>query len=88
MDYRLLDMAQTTPSRRALVDLPVNTFSTPPSITAMRKAPMGQKRQIQEVEEPESAQPTSRVRVSPARSQSTLKDDAPPGQVSHPFLWF
>ena len=86
MSYRLLDMAQPTPSRRALVDLPVNTFSTPPSITAIRKAPMGQKRQIQEVEEPEFAQPTSRVRVSPARSQSTLKDDAASVQVSHVFL--
>lgn len=76
-------MAQTTPSRRALVDLPVNSFGTPSSTSVVGKTSMGHKRQIHEVEEPEFAQPTSRVRVSPARSQSTLKDDAPSGQASH-----
>ena len=75
-------MAKTTPSRRALVDLPINTFGTSFSMTTSQKAAVGQKRQIQEVEEPEFAQPRSRVRVSPARSQSAPKDDAPPGQVS------
>lgn len=78
-------MAQSTPTRRALVDLPVNTLGTPSSMTTMGKASMGHKRPIQEVEEPEFAQSTSRVRVSPARSQSTLKDDAPSGQVSQAF---
>ena len=78
-------MAQSSPSRRALVDLPVNTLGTPSSMTTVGKASMGHKRQIQEVEEPEYAQSTSRVRVSPARSQSILKDDAPLGQVSHAF---
>lgn len=84
---RLPDMAQFTPTRRALVDLPVNTFSTPSSMNSVGKASMGHKRQIQEVEEPEFAQPTSRVRVSPARSQSTLKDDALLGQVTHASSW-
>ncbi|CAD6590761.1 MAG: hypothetical protein ASARMPREDX12_004723 [Alectoria sarmentosa] len=74
-------MAQSSPSRRALVDLPVNTLGTPSSMTTVGKASMGHKRQIQEVEEPEYAQSTSRVRVSPARSQSILKDDAPLGQT-------
>ena len=75
-------MAQTPPSRRALVDLPVNTLGTPSGMTSLGKASMGQKRQIQEVEEPEFAQPRSRVRVSPVRYQSTSKDNTPLGQVS------
>lgn len=79
-------MAQTTPSRRALVDLPVNTFGTPSGTTTLGKAQMGQKRQIEEVEEPEFAQPRSRVRVSPVRSQSAPKDDVPSGQVGHDCL--
>ena len=78
-------MALSTPTRRALVDLPVNTFSTPSSLITGEKASMGHKRQIQEVEEPEFAQPTSRVRMSTASSQSTLKDVAPLGQVSYTF---
>lgn len=76
-------MAQSTPTRRALIDLPVNTFGTPLSMTTVGKASMGQKRQIREVEEPEFPQATSRVRVSPVRSESTLKDDIPSRQVSH-----
>lgn len=78
-------MAQSTPTRRALIDLPINTFGTPSSMPPVGKTSMGHKRQIQEVEEPEFAQPTSRVRVSLARSQSTLKDKTPLGQVSHAF---
>ena len=78
-------MAQTPPSRRALVDLPVNTLGTPSTLTSLRKASMGQKRQIQEVEEPECEQPRSRVRVSPVRYQSTPMDNTPPAQVSSPF---
>lgn len=74
-------MAQITPSRRALVDLQVNTFGTPSSMTTVGKASVGHKRQIQEVDEPEFTQPTSRVRVSPARSQSATKDDGPSGQT-------
>ena len=81
-NIRFLDMAQTPPSRRALVDLPVNTLGTPSGMTSLGKPPMGQKRQIQEVEEPEFAQPRSRVRVSPVRYQSTPKDKIPSGQVS------
>lgn len=76
-------MAQTTPSRRALLDLPVNTFGTPSSLTTAGKASMGHKRQIQEVEEPEFPQPTSRVRVSPAGSRNTPRNDAQLAQVSH-----
>lgn len=81
-------MAQSTPTRRALTDLPVNTFGTPSSTTTVAKTSMGHKRQIQEVEEAEFAQPTSRVRVSPVRSQSTHTDDTSLGQVSHSFLRF
>ena len=76
-------MAQTTPSRRALVDLPVNTFGTPTSMSTLGKAFMSRKRSIQEVEEPESAQPTSRVRLSPVSSQEAMNDDSPSGHVSH-----
>ena len=79
-------MAQTTPSRRALVDLPVNTFGTPSGLTVMGKASMGQKRQIQEVDEPEFARPRSRVRMSAVRSQSSSKDHTPSGQVGLAFL--
>ena len=75
-------MAQTTPSRRALVDLPVNTLGTPSSITNVGKASMGQKRQIQEVGEPEFPQSRSRVRTSPVRSHSSPKDKTPSRQVS------
>ena len=75
-------MAQTPPSRRALVDLPVNTLGTPSSLTSLGKASMGQKRQIQEVEEPEFAQSRSRVRVSPVRYQSIPKENTPSAQVS------
>ena len=78
-------MAQTTPSRRALVDLPVNTLGTPLSTTTVGKASMAQKRQIQDVEEPEFAQSKARVRLSPVRPQSASKGDAPSGQVSHAF---
>ena len=78
-------MAQSTPTRRALIDLPVNTFGTPPSMNKAAKTSMGHKRQIQEVEEVEFAQPTSRVRVSPVRSQNTLHDDTSLRQVSHAF---
>ena len=78
-------MALSTPTRRALVDLPVNTLGTLSGMTTVGKASMGHKRQIQEVEEPEFAQSTSRVRMSPARSQSTLTNDAPSGQVTHTF---
>lgn len=74
-------MAQTTPSRRALVDLPVNTFVSPSSMTTVGKPSMAQKRQIQEVEEPEFARPKARVRLSPVHSQSASKDDAPSGQT-------
>ncbi|KAL9073613.1 MAG: hypothetical protein Q9161_002855 [Pseudevernia consocians] len=74
-------MALSTPTRRALVDLPVNTLGTLSGMTTVGKASMGHKRQIQEVEEPEFAQSTSRVRMSPARSQSTLTNDAPSGQT-------
>lgn len=74
-------MAQSTPERRALVDLPVNTFGTPSSMTTVGKVSISHKRQIQEVEEPEFAQPTSRVRVSPARPQTTLIDDVSSGQT-------
>ena len=78
-------MAQTTPSRRALVDLQVNTFGSPSSLTTLGKTSMGQKRQIQEVEEPEFAQPRSRVRVSPIHAHSAPKDGNSSGQVSHSF---
>ena len=78
-------MALSTPTRRALVDLPVNTLGTLSGMTTVGKASMSHKRQIQEVEEPEFAQSTSRVRMSPARSQSTLTNDAPSGQVTHTF---
>ncbi|KAK3175979.1 hypothetical protein OEA41_007301 [Lepraria neglecta] len=70
-------MAHATPTRRALVDLPVNSFSTPSAVRAMGKKSTGNKRRIHEVEEPESAQPTSRVSLSPARSASTLKKNNP-----------
>lgn len=83
---QLLDMAQSTPTRRALVDLPVNTFGTPSSMSTTGKASVGHKRQIHEVEDPEFAQPTSRVRVSPVRSQSTLKYDASSGQTPPALL--
>ena len=79
-------MAQTPPSRRALVDLPVNTLGTPSGMTSLGKASMGQKRQIQEVEEPEFAQSRSRVRMSPVRRQSTSKDNTPCGQVSSLYI--
>ena len=78
-------MAQTTPSRRALVDLQVNTFGSPSNLTTLGKTSMGQKRQIQEVEEPEFAQPRSRVRVSPIHAHSAPKDGNSSGQVSHAF---
>lgn len=48
---------------------------------------MGQKRQIQEVEEPEFAPSRSRVRMSPVQCQSTPKDNYPSGQVSSLYIY-
>lgn len=68
-------MAHATPTRRALVDLPVNTFGTPSEMNKPRKeAPSHMKRPFREVEEPEYTQPTTRVKVSPTRSQVTPSD--------------
>ena len=68
-------MVQATITRRALVDLPVNTFGTPPSMNTVGKDVMGQKRQIDAVTEPEYPWIASRVKASPARDQGRLRDE-------------
>ncbi len=68
-------MAVATPSRRALVDLPVNTFGTPTGSAAKLIATMGRKRHISEVDEPHLPEPGSARRDLSTDSASTLKDD-------------
>ncbi len=75
-------MATVTPTRRPLSDLPVNTVGTPPTAGMMGKGNAGVKRQIHEVEKPEYAQPTARVRLSPVRSRSDTKDDTSLAEAS------
>lgn len=77
---KLRDMAQATPARPALVDLPLNIFGTS-RMNIMRKDPTSRKRPIQEVEDAESGTPPSRVCTSPTRSASTLKSKSPQDYV-------
>ena len=70
-------MALATPTRRALLDLPVNTFGTQPtsSTTSMKATGNGGlKRRLHEMEESEQLQPPPRVRLSQAAPQGTRVD--------------
>jgi len=73
-------MALATPTRRVLSDLPVNTFGTPSSKSNCGKETMSNKRPIQDVADPEYAQPAARVRIA-CRSQTTLQDETPRREV-------
>lgn len=75
-------MAAATPSRRALGDLPINTFGTPPKTGMIGKLKTGIKRQIYEVDKLEYGQAASRVRLSPAFAQRTAKEDISLTQAS------
>ncbi|MCJ1460879.1 hypothetical protein MMC28_011261 [Mycoblastus sanguinarius] len=78
-------MAQASPTRRALVDLPVNTLGTPSSMHNTDKPFSSHKRAIDEVEEPEYTQPASRVCVSPSRPESTARNMTQPEELSKPM---
>lgn len=67
-------MAHATPTRPALADLNVNTVGTPSKKGTLGKETSSQKRQIREVEDPEDTRPVSRVRLSPSRSKSPVKE--------------
>ena len=75
-------MVQTTHTRRALVDLPVNTFGTPPSMSQVGKDGTGLKRPIDAVTEAEYPWVASRVKVSPASIQSCRRDEVSLEKVS------
>ncbi len=77
-------MALATPTRRALSDLPINTFGTPSTKGDIGKDALSNKRPIQVVADPEYAQPALRVRVSP-RSQTTLQGETPRQEVGVPM---
>ena len=81
----LIEMAQASPTRRALVDLPVNTLGTPSSMHNTDKPFSSHKRAIDEVEEPEYTQPASRVCVSPSRPESTARNMTQPEELSKPM---
>ena len=73
-------MAQATPARPALVDLPLNTVGTS-RINIMRKDPTSRKRPIHEVEDAESGTLPSRVCTSPTRSAGALGSGGPQDYV-------
>ena len=68
-------MALPTPTRRALVDLPLNSCAMPSAARDIGKEPGIHKRRIQEVEDLGSVQPASRPCLSPARLASTIRDE-------------
>ena len=67
-------MSQATPTRRALVDLPVNTLGTPSAVGDDRKSSTTYKRPIEAVAEPEYPLAISRVKASATRPQNNLRD--------------
>ena len=72
-------MDQAIPARRALVDLPVNTFGTPSATINMDKPLSSHKRSIRDVEDTSDySRPSSRVRVSPPSSAENMKTSTPP----------
>ena len=73
-------MTQFSAPRRALVDLPINTFGTPTKTNNPEKA--AGKRSIDLVTDPEY--PTPRVKMSPVRSQENSKIDGLLPKVSNP----
>jgi hypothetical protein len=68
-------MALPTPTRRALVDLPLNSFATPSAARDMGKEPTIHKRRIQEVKDLGLVPPASRLCLSPTRLASTVRDE-------------
>ena len=74
-------MNQATPTRRALVDLPVNTMGTPSAIGNTRKSTTKHKRPIDAVAEPEYPLTPSRVKVPPFRPQKKFRDGMPLPEV-------
>ena len=76
-------MAQATPTRRALVDLPINVFGTPSTTSTMRNLATSYKRQIDEVDDAEFAQPKSRICTLEAGSASNIKAESTQKAVCH-----
>ncbi|KAL2043249.1 hypothetical protein N7G274_004309 [Stereocaulon virgatum] len=68
-------MALPTPTRRALVDLPLNSFATHSAARYTGKGLAFHKRRFQEIEDLGFVPPASRLCLSPARLASTIRDE-------------
>ena len=68
-------MSNTSPTRRILGDLNVNTFGTPSTVRFIRKDSMSLKRGINDVEDPESSPAPSRVRSELHLTQRRLNTE-------------
>jgi len=81
-------MALGTPTRHALVDLPVNTFGTPSGTLFTDKSLAGHKRPIGQVDEPEMQENALRMRSSSTWSESTVKGATTSTKVHTPRSGF
>lgn len=73
--HKEINMAQATPTRRALVDLPVNTFGTPSALSNPGKGTPSHKRTVDAVSEPEYPRLKSPVKVLHTDPQKGRKDE-------------